>query len=224
MERFISVAPKALRRVPDRAVTFNPNSAWAWAARGYVLVLRNRPELAIDAFQRAMRLSPLDPQTYYFAGGIAFACLYMGRFEEAVEWADRSFDQEPRFTSVLRLKLVACAQLGRIAEARQCLRQVLDSTRTDDHAIEGLSGDVCYAGDPECLDRRLPQSRAARRMTAIRRLAAILAADDAIVFLDAAPENEIQDPGLRRKIRDFAIAVASNHENSAAISGRLDSR
>lgn len=123
---YFSRAQGIAESASDRAVTFNPNSAWAWAARGYVLALRNRPELAIDAFQRAMRLSPLDPQTYYFAGGIAFACLYMGRFEEAVEWADRSFDQEPRFTPVLRLKLVACAQLGRIEEARQCLRQVLE--------------------------------------------------------------------------------------------------
>jgi hypothetical protein len=29
-------------------------------------------------------------------------------------------------TPVLRLKLAACAQLGRIEEARQCLRQVLE--------------------------------------------------------------------------------------------------
>jgi tetratricopeptide (TPR) repeat protein len=50
----------------------------------------------------------------------------MGRFEEAVEWADRSLDREPRYTAVLRFKLVACAQLGRIEEARRCLRQVLE--------------------------------------------------------------------------------------------------
>ena len=61
-------------------------------------------------------------------------------------------------------------------------------------------------------------------MTATRCLAAILAADDALVLLDPVPENEMQDPGLHRKIRDFAIAAASNSENSATISGRLDSR
>jgi hypothetical protein len=47
---------------------------------------------------------------------------------------------------------------------------------------------------------------------------------DALVFLDAVPENEMRDTGLRRKIRDFAIAAAVNGEDSAAISGRLDSR
>jgi hypothetical protein len=34
----------------------------------------------------------------------------------------------------------------------------------------------------------------------------------------------MQDPGFRRKIRDLAIAAANNSEDSAAISGRLDSR
>ncbi len=83
-----------------------------------------RIEFAIQAFERAMRLSPLDPQTYYFVGGIAFAYLYMRRFEEAIEWADRSLNHEPPFTPVLRVKLVACAQLGRVEEARQSRRRV----------------------------------------------------------------------------------------------------
>ena len=110
----------------ERALALNANSADAWAARGWVLILHNQPEPAIEAFRRAMRLSPLDPLTHYFASGIAFGYLYMKRFEEAVEWADRSFDQEPRYTPVLRVKVVACAQLGRIEEAQHCLRQVLE--------------------------------------------------------------------------------------------------
>jgi len=45
----------------DRALILNPNSGHACRIRGYALVRQNRPEPAIDAFQRAMRLSPLDP-------------------------------------------------------------------------------------------------------------------------------------------------------------------
>ena len=110
----------------DRALALNPNSADAWAARGWVKILRNQPEPAIEAFQRAMRLSPLDPMTFAFTGGIAWACLFMGRFEETVQWADRSLDREARYTPMLRLKLAALAKLGRIEEARSCLRQVLE--------------------------------------------------------------------------------------------------
>jgi adenylate cyclase len=123
---YFTAAHGAAESSSERALALNPNSANAWAARGWVLVLRNRPQPAIEAFQRAMRLSPVDPWTYYFAGGFAFAYLYMRRFDEAIEWADRSLDGEPRFTAVLRVKLVACAQAGRIEDARQCLRQVLE--------------------------------------------------------------------------------------------------
>jgi len=48
----------------------------------------------------------------------------MGQFEEAIERADRSLNREPNFTPVLRVKLVACAQLGRVEEARRCLQRV----------------------------------------------------------------------------------------------------
>ena len=71
-----------------------------------------------------MRLSPLDPLTWHFAGGIALAHLYMRRYGEAVEWADRSLYEQPRFAGAIRIKLVACAYLDRIEEARECLRQI----------------------------------------------------------------------------------------------------
>ena len=124
----------------DRALALNPNSSYAWMARGWVLILCNRAEPAVEAFRRAMRLSPLDPLTHHFACGFAFAYLFMGRFEEAREWADRSFDQNPRFTPALRVKIVACAELGRLEEAGQCLRRVLELqpeltiARLKDHA------------------------------------------------------------------------------------------
>jgi adenylate cyclase len=89
-----------------------------------VACFRNRPEAAIEAFRRATRLSPLDPQTWQFVGGIAWAHLIAGRYAEAVEWADRSLSENPRYTAMLRYKLVACAHLGRIGEARELLQQM----------------------------------------------------------------------------------------------------
>jgi adenylate cyclase len=110
----------------DRALTLNPNSAHAWMASGFVSYLRNHPEPAIEAFQRAFRLSPLDPLNFYFTGGIAFAHLSAGRYAEAVEWADRSLNESPRCLWILRVKVVACAHLGRLDEAQELLRHVLD--------------------------------------------------------------------------------------------------
>jgi TolB-like protein/Tfp pilus assembly protein PilF len=108
-----------------RALVLNPNSAHAWMTSGRVACFRNRPDAAIEAFHRAMRLSPLDPQTYQFTGGIAWAHLLAGRYADAITSADRSLDENPRYTPMLRYKLVACAHLGRIGEARELLRKIL---------------------------------------------------------------------------------------------------
>jgi tetratricopeptide (TPR) repeat protein len=110
----------------DRALMLNSNSAHAWGARGYLSCFRNLPGPAIEAFQRAMRLSPLDPFSWSFIGGIAFAHLAAGRYEDAIEWADRSLREQPRYSTLLRAKAVSYAHLGRIPEARGALAQLLE--------------------------------------------------------------------------------------------------
>ena len=53
----------------DRALALNPNLAIAWFASGIVRVFRGgEPDVAIEHFARAMRLSPLDPFMFYDAG------------------------------------------------------------------------------------------------------------------------------------------------------------
>ena len=112
----------------DRALMLNPNSARAWFVRGIVSYHENRPDRMIEAFSRAMRLSPFDPLGFLFASGIAIAHLIARRYEEAIEWADRSLREVPRYESALRNRVVACAQLGRIEEARDGLKRLLEIT------------------------------------------------------------------------------------------------
>jgi tetratricopeptide (TPR) repeat protein len=49
----------------DRAVALNPNLATAWVCKGFVHAMRNQPQPAIDALDRARRLSPLDPLDFF---------------------------------------------------------------------------------------------------------------------------------------------------------------
>jgi len=111
--------------VLDRALTLNPNAALAWMTRGWICALRNQPEAAIEAFDRALRLSPFDPFGYFNVVGLALAHLAARRFEEAIEWADRGLHDQPRLTTALRVKIVAYAHLGRLDEARAELGRLL---------------------------------------------------------------------------------------------------
>jgi adenylate cyclase len=109
----------------ERALTINPNSAHAWNARGYVAYRLNHLETAMESFERAIRLSPLDPLGGYFSAGLAMVSVALGRYEEAVEWADRALHEFPSYLFAIRSKVIAFAQLGLIDEARDELKRLI---------------------------------------------------------------------------------------------------
>ena len=74
----------------DRAIELNPNYALAYAQRGLVLSWLNRPDEAIAAAERAIRLSPNDPTVFPPYHALCLAHLAAGRYEEAFSWADRA--------------------------------------------------------------------------------------------------------------------------------------
>jgi len=109
----------------DRALALNPNAAHAWLARGGIYTARNQPDAAIEACERARRLSPFDPLAYISALNIAVAHLATRRFEQAIEWADLALHDQPRLVPAMRVKAVANAHLGRLDEARAELGRIL---------------------------------------------------------------------------------------------------
>jgi adenylate cyclase len=109
----------------DRALALNPNAAHAWMHRGHIDASHNRPEPAVEALERARRLSPFDPLAFYYALGIALAHLVARRFGLAIEWADRALHDQARLVPAMRLKVIALAHLGRLDEARTELRRML---------------------------------------------------------------------------------------------------
>jgi adenylate cyclase len=111
----------------DRALALNPNSAHAWMARGWVFGAIGQPGEAIEAYERAMRLSPLDSLRRAFTNGIARAHMGAGRYEEALDWADRTLREEPGYRAALITKVIVCAHLDRIMEARAALSLLIDS-------------------------------------------------------------------------------------------------
>ena len=109
----------------DRALALNPNAAHAWVARGNIHALRNQPEAAIEAIERARRLSPFDPYACFYAAIIATAHLAARRFKQAIEWVDRALHERPRMVPAMRVKVAANAHFGNLHEARAELSRIL---------------------------------------------------------------------------------------------------
>jgi adenylate cyclase len=114
--------------VIERALALNPNSAHAWMAKGWIGSYLDRSQVAIDAAQRAMRLSPLDPLGYLFKLTLARGHLLDGKYEESMAWVDRSLREQPRFRPTILHKVALCGYLGRLEESREWVRRLLDQT------------------------------------------------------------------------------------------------
>jgi adenylate cyclase len=110
----------------DRAVALNPNSYWAWNSRGHVYRIAGLPEEAIRSFERAMRMSPVDPALHITLVGMGYAFIDLGRFDEAIVAGKKAQRQNPSFPVAYRCLASAFAHLGRDAEAREAAARLLE--------------------------------------------------------------------------------------------------
>jgi TolB-like protein len=116
----------------DRALVLNSNLAEAWNRGGWVKNWLGEPELAIERFARAMRLSPLDPSATGMRSGTAFAHFLLGRYAEAASWAAMALQDNPDFQPGLRIAAASNAMAGRPEQARRAvvrLRQLNPALR-----------------------------------------------------------------------------------------------
>ena len=112
--------------IADRAVTLNPNSHRAWICRGWVYKIAGQPEEAIRSFERAMRMSPVDPQQFTALTGMGFAFIELRRFDEAIIAGKKALRHKPCYSGPYRCLASAFAHLGRDAEAREAAARVLE--------------------------------------------------------------------------------------------------
>ena len=110
----------------DRAVALNPNSFVAWSCRGQVYRIAGRPEEAIRSFERAIRMSPVDPRLHLMFVGMGQALIELRRFDEAITAGKKALRQIPSFSGAYRCLASAFAHLGRDAEAHEAAAHLLE--------------------------------------------------------------------------------------------------
>lgn len=114
------------KEMVDRAVELNPNSARAWSERGWTYRYMKKADEAFISFERAIRLSPVDPKLYDTLTGVASTLIMLSRDDEAAARARRALALNPRFTSAHRCLAAALAYLGRGAEAKEAATALLE--------------------------------------------------------------------------------------------------
>jgi adenylate cyclase len=110
----------------DRAVALNPNSFLAWSCRGQVYRIAGLPEEAIPSFERAIRMSPVDPRLHLMLAGMGQALIELRRFDEAVTAGKKALRQSPSFSGAYCCLASALVHLGRDTEAREAAARLLE--------------------------------------------------------------------------------------------------
>jgi adenylate cyclase len=109
----------------ERAVTLDPNAAWAWSRLGWVENYADRPEKAIPDFERALRLSPIDPMNFNNYVGLGSAHEITREYDKAAGFYRRALEERPNAGWIYRHLASALSGAGRIAEAKQVFAEML---------------------------------------------------------------------------------------------------
>ena len=108
-----------------QALQSNPNESLAWLLRGTLHAFRGEGKEATRYTRQALKLSPLDPLSYYFLAHASSAALASAQYERALRLAEKSLRLNTTHSSTLRVIAVAQWKLDRHAEARSTVQRLL---------------------------------------------------------------------------------------------------
>jgi adenylate cyclase len=109
----------------DRALALDPNSAWGWNRSGWLHNYQNDPEVAIQHFERSLRLSPFDPMAFNCDMGIGCAHFIAKRYEQAAVWQEKALMAKPTAAWIHRTLAPAYALAGDMEKARESVAELL---------------------------------------------------------------------------------------------------
>jgi adenylate cyclase len=107
----------------EKEVAIDPNSANTLAMLGHTLRMANRPEEAILAYTKAIRLNPISPNFYLFGLGVSYSLA--GQHEEGIKWCEKAVRQAPGDYIARIIMTAVYSMAGRDEDARAEAKEVL---------------------------------------------------------------------------------------------------
>jgi TolB-like protein len=104
-----------------RAIETNPNSAIVMVDAGIYELHCGEIDSAIRYLHRVIALSPNDPEAYRPMTAIAHAHMVLGKFDDALHWAERALTLNRNSSATYWMLIAGNAKLGRMEQAQQYL-------------------------------------------------------------------------------------------------------
>jgi adenylate cyclase len=109
----------------ERAVTLDPNAAWAWGRLGWLENYSDQPQKAIENFERSLRLSPIDPMNFNNYAGIGAAHEVTGDYDKATAFYRRALEERPNASWLYRSLATSLPGAGRMDEAKKAFAEMM---------------------------------------------------------------------------------------------------
>jgi adenylate cyclase len=133
----------------ERAIALDPSAAWAWSRLGWLENYTDRPAQALENFERALRLSPLDPMNFNNYVGMGSAYEISENYDKAIALYSRALDERPHAIWIYRNLLSSFAGAGRMDDAKEAYGRLAPSY--PDLTISNFKRAMVFS--PAALDR-----------------------------------------------------------------------
>ena len=112
----------AARVLLERAIALDDNAAWAHSRLGWLEVYADHPEQAIPYFERAIRLSPIDPMNFNNYVGMGSAHQVLENYDRAADLYSKAITERPTAYWIHRNLAPVLLAAGRHKEAEASAR------------------------------------------------------------------------------------------------------
>ena len=110
----------------DRALSLDPNNAWAWIRKGWLHYYLQEAQPALTAFDRAERLSPLDPFAHNITfGRAAVSYRWMEDTQTGLQMIEDGLRRHPGVVWPLRMLAVGYVRAGNLPAARDTAARLM---------------------------------------------------------------------------------------------------
>ena len=123
-ETFAGEMDAAIEHI-ERALDYDPNSAWAWGRKGWLHYYLAQFDQGVAAFGNALRLSPKDPMNFNVFIGLGLVHFMGERYAEAIKYINRGLRENPDAIWGHRPLSVCYAHAGCLEKARKCVDTLL---------------------------------------------------------------------------------------------------
>ena len=107
----------------ERAVILDSNAAWAWSRLGWLENYADQPQKAIDNFERALRLSPIDPMNFNNYVGLGSAHEVAQEYDKAAAFYRRALEERPNAGWIIAIYHRLCREPAGLKRLNSPLRR-----------------------------------------------------------------------------------------------------